>query len=345
MSVLELQLQTPPPGPFSFHDLKWVVISDTQTLGRKDNAVVQTYRVARISWDRRDDFLLGEGTRGTCTFYSKKSERKAPDRLAELVASKTLRKDTFIEYQVRHCNHGPENHTESGNVLLEKQQGQRRAKRARGDGVRLGCQLHFKFARYLHAPNDAIVTWLGPVDHCDKAGSLVHGPGCDATANTRHAVLTHLSEATRDWVRGKLLLGTPHHAILAEHRSKIREQYSDAQAVSDAAIVASLKQRPQVLRDYMLNDKDIDNLAKRLEKLEGRSNLDCQPEQIQPLRSKADMKQRDLASVRRDLLESLHRIDQFTLHVPSKDQLVAHEEALASLKQVEVALASSQAHR
>ncbi|KAK9825344.1 hypothetical protein WJX74_011077 [Apatococcus lobatus] len=322
MSVLELQLQTPPPGPFSFHDLKWVVISDTQTLGRKDNAVVQTYRVARISWDRRDDFLLGEGTRGTCTFYSKKSERKAPDRLAELVASKTLRKDTFIEYQ-----------------------GQRRAKRARGDGVRLGCQLHFKFARYLHAPNDAIVTWLGPVDHCDKAGSLVHGPGCDATANTRHAVLTHLSEATRDWVRGKLLLGTPHHAILAEHRSKIREQYSDAQAVSDAAIVASLKQRPQVLRDYMLNDKDIDNLAKRLEKLEGRSNLDCQPEQIQPLRSKADMKQRDLASVRRDLLESLHRIDQFTLHVPSKDQLVAHEEALASLKQVEVALASSQAHR
>ena len=115
-------------------------------------------------------------------------------------------------------------------------------------------QVHFKFAKYLLAPSDAIITWLGPVDHCDKAGCLCHGPGCGVTANTRHAVLTHLSEATKDWIRGKLLLGTPHHAILAEHRSKIREQHSDAQAISDAAFLETLKQHPQVL-SYVLQGR------------------------------------------------------------------------------------------
>ena len=112
-------------------------------------------------------------------------------------------------------------------------------------------QVHFKFTRYLNAPDDAIITWLGPVEHCNKAGCLCHGPGCDATANTRHAALTHLSEGTKDWVCGKLLLGTPHHAILAEHRSKIRQQHSDVQAVSDTAFVESLQQAPQVFR-YVL---------------------------------------------------------------------------------------------
>lgn len=141
MCLLELDLQNPPPGPFSFSDLKWVSVKDNQTGSLKENTVVQTVQVARVPWGRRQDFLDGEGTRGTCTFYSRKSERKTEQRLADLSASRTPRKDTFLEYQIRHCNHGPENHTESGDVLAEKQQGQRRGKRQRGDGVRLGCQV------------------------------------------------------------------------------------------------------------------------------------------------------------------------------------------------------------
>ena len=73
--------------------------------------------------------------------------------------------------------------------------------------------------------------------------------------------------------------------------------------------------------------------------------LDPQPEQTQAVQSKSCSQQRDLPSVRREMQNVLQRIDQFTLDVPSKDQLVVHEEALASLKQVEVALARSQMQR
>lgn len=70
-----------------------------------------------------------------------------------------------------------------------------------------------------------------------------------------------------------------------------------------------------------------------------------QPEQTQAVQSKSCSQQRNLPSVRREMQKVLQRIDQFTLDVPSKDQLVVHEEALASLKQVEVALARSQMQR
>ena len=124
MSVVKLQLQSPPPGPFCCHDLKWDSVSNTQSRGRKQNTVLQIYQVARISWDRREDFLSRKGTRGTYTFYSEKLTVRL-QRLAELAAAKTPRKDTFLEYEFRHCNHGPENHTETGDVLAKKQQGQR----------------------------------------------------------------------------------------------------------------------------------------------------------------------------------------------------------------------------
>ena len=141
MSLLESQVQSPPPGHFSFSDLKWVSVRDSQTRGSKENAVVQTVQTARVPWVRRQNFLEGEGARGTCTFYIKKSESKTVERLADLAASRTPRKDTFIEYEIRPCNQGPGSLAESGDVLAEKQQGQRRGKRQRGDGVRLGCQV------------------------------------------------------------------------------------------------------------------------------------------------------------------------------------------------------------
>ena len=141
MSLVESQVQIPPPGPFSFSDLKWVSVRDSQTRGSKENAVVQTVQTARVPWVRRQDFLEGEGARGTCTIHIKKSESKTVERLEDLAASRTARKDTFIEYEIRQCNHGPENRAQSGDVLAGKQQGQRRVKRQRGDGVRLGCQV------------------------------------------------------------------------------------------------------------------------------------------------------------------------------------------------------------
>ena len=70
MSLLESHVHMPPPGSFSFSDLKWVSVRDSQTRGSKENAVVQTVQIARVLCVRMQDFE-GEGARGTCTFYIK----------------------------------------------------------------------------------------------------------------------------------------------------------------------------------------------------------------------------------------------------------------------------------
>ena len=61
MSLHELQLQAPPPGPFSVHGLKWSCVSGTQSRGREENTVLQTYQVARISRDRRKNLFTEKG--------------------------------------------------------------------------------------------------------------------------------------------------------------------------------------------------------------------------------------------------------------------------------------------
>lgn len=137
MFFLDLPVQRPPPGPFSYHDLEWVAQQDKQPRISKENAtpVLQTYHFARFPWDRLEDFFRGEGSRGVCTFFKYKTVGKQDPaaRLAHLNTEKNPRKDSVLEVYFRHCNHGPENHAEFGDVLADKQEGQRRSKRQRGD--------------------------------------------------------------------------------------------------------------------------------------------------------------------------------------------------------------------
>ena len=95
----------------------------------------------------------------------------------------------------------------------------------RGDGCRVGCQVHFKVTKLLKYPEVAVLTYYNPTQHVDKAGSICHGPGCETVKNTRHGTYARVSASTKDFIVRKLQLGIPNDQILKDHCTAIEQDY------------------------------------------------------------------------------------------------------------------------
>jgi hypothetical protein len=111
-SKLLLRCQHPPPGPIDIPSLEWASNSNA---AETDDTLLD----AIIPWDRVDDFLTGEKTRGSC--HLSISKRLTNDHLD---APKLL---SFQQSVVYHCESGPEDlrlHTKDYNNFVAAKAGE-----------------------------------------------------------------------------------------------------------------------------------------------------------------------------------------------------------------------------
>lgn len=129
-------LQVPPPGPFDFNSLQWY---------KKGK-----YLTCKVPKDRLSDYVAGEIERCHCTFYTTRVPKK------KLVPT-SKRRDALLSTEVFNCCFGPQ--TDKGFKLDHpdrKEPGKRRSKKNMGEGIKIGCQAHFRAATYA-AEEDVVV--------------------------------------------------------------------------------------------------------------------------------------------------------------------------------------------
>jgi hypothetical protein len=136
-------VQVPPSGPFDFTSLVWV---------QKEKHVT-----AKIPKDRLNDYTEGEGHRCNCSFTI--------SRVVNRDKATSQRKDALLFSKVLSCCFGPKD--ERKFILTnpaEQQPGTRRSKKNMGEGIKVGCQAHFKAAIYAQDP-EVIVLNVYEVRH------------------------------------------------------------------------------------------------------------------------------------------------------------------------------------
>lgn len=99
---MNLAVQRPPAGAFSYADLEWVEVQRNIPPAQRENCQQQSVvvRQAKVRARRAADFISGEESRGGCNFQS--------TRTRPTESGKFKRRGSFLEGRDFHCGFEPE---------------------------------------------------------------------------------------------------------------------------------------------------------------------------------------------------------------------------------------------
>lgn len=213
-SIDDISVQDPPEGEFSSADLKWTKYG---TAEHHDN-------VAKIRYDRVDDFIFGEcsNVEFPTRFHIERGRKRRRGSLKE------HKSDEYLEYKLYWCSFGPENYGEGGDILPSRRYRLNTRNRAARPQSMRGCTCHFVVKRLYACPSLALIIY-NERRHVNKSGFPCHGVLDRDAIGPGAKKIPYIGSEVQQQTMSMIYLGIPEENVVQKHLEGI-QRYCGADA-------------------------------------------------------------------------------------------------------------------
>ncbi|KMT13779.1 hypothetical protein BVRB_4g081540 [Beta vulgaris subsp. vulgaris] len=213
-SIDDLSLQDPPEAEFSSADLKWTKFG---TAEHHDD-------VAKIPYDRVDDFIIGEcsNVEFPTRFHIERGRKRRRGSLKE------YKSDDYLEYKLYWCSFGPENYGEGGDILPSRRYRLNTRNRAARPQSMRGCTCHFVVKRLYACPTLALIIY-NERRHVNKSGFPCHGALDRDAIGPGAKKIPYVGTEMQQQAMSMIYLGIPEENVVQKHLEGI-QRYCNADA-------------------------------------------------------------------------------------------------------------------